>query len=57
MLITLCFYGEAVVNRALDRVRQKVAAKLGEVSPDAAAVTWITDFPLFEWCAPPEVPD
>jgi hypothetical protein len=42
---------EAVVNRALDRVRQKVAAELGEVPSDAAALTWVTDFPMFEWCA------
>ena len=39
------------MNRALDRVRQKVAAELGEVPSDAAALTWVTDFPMFEWCA------
>lgn len=43
---------EAVVNRALDRVRQRVAAELGEVSADAAGLTWVTEFPMFEWCAP-----
>lgn len=46
---------EAVVNRALDRVRQKVAAELGEVPADAAALTWVTDFPMFEWCVPVEI--
>lgn len=39
------------MNRALDRVRQKVAAELGEVPANAAALTWVTDFPMFEWCA------
>ena len=39
------------MNWALDRVRQKVAVELGEVPSDAAALTWVTDFPMFEWCA------
>ncbi len=46
-----CPCREAVVNRALDRVRQRVAAELGEVPAGAAALTWVTDFPMFEWCA------
>ncbi len=42
---------EATINRALDRVRQKVAGVLEEVPADATALVWVTDFPMFEWCA------
>ena len=33
-------------------MRQKVAADLGEIPQDTTALTWVTDFPMFEWCAP-----
>jgi hypothetical protein len=28
-----------------------VARTLGEVDDDATALLWVTDFPMFEWCA------
>ena len=37
--------------RALDRVRQYVGRTLGEVNESATALLWVTDFPMFEWCA------
>jgi aspartyl-tRNA synthetase len=39
---------EATVNKALDRVRQFVAATLDMVPPGQHAVLWITEFPMFE---------
>ena len=32
-------------------MRQYVARTLGEVDEDATALLWVTDFPMFEWCA------
>ena len=43
-------------RRALDRVRQFVARALGEVDEEATALLWVTDFPMFEWCAPENQP-
>ena len=40
-----------MARRALDRVRQYVARSLGEVDDSATALLWVTDFPMFEWCA------
>ncbi|CAL8467107.1 g6643 [Coccomyxa elongata] len=39
----------AVVHKALDRVRQFVAADLGEIDESKHALLWVTDFPMFEW--------
>lgn len=39
----------AAVDKALDRVRQFLAAELGEVDPSAQALLWVTDFPFAEW--------
>lgn len=38
---------EDIVNKTLDRVRQFVAATLGEVPEGKHAFLWVTDFPLF----------
>ena len=38
----------AVVNAALDKVRQFLAAELNEIPADSHAITWITDWPMFE---------
>ncbi|KAK9824897.1 hypothetical protein WJX74_004037 [Apatococcus lobatus] len=38
----------AVVNAALDKVRQYLAAELKEIPADSHAITWITDWPMFE---------
>eukprot|EP00887_Chlorella_sp_A99_P008037 scaffold12.g8037.t1 len=40
---------EAVVNRALDRVRQYLARDLGLIQEGRHALLWVVDFPLFEW--------
>jgi len=47
-LILLIADKEAVANKALDRVRQFVAHTLGLVE-DRHALTWVTDFPMFEF--------
>ena len=33
-------------------MRQFVAQQLGEVNVTKNALLWVTDFPMFEWCAP-----
>ncbi|MCF7838196.1 MAG: aspartate--tRNA ligase [Candidatus Marinimicrobia bacterium] len=38
----------AVVNTALGRLRLLAAAQAGVIDPAAFALTWVTDFPLFE---------
>ncbi|KAK9836255.1 hypothetical protein WJX84_004773 [Apatococcus fuscideae] len=38
----------AAVNAALDKVRQFLAAQLKEIPASSHAVTWITDWPMFE---------
>lgn len=38
----------AMVNRALDRVRQYIARELDMIPTDSHALCWITDWPLFE---------
>ena len=38
-----------VTNSALGNVRKKVAKTLGLYDEDAFALTWVTDFPMFEW--------
>ena len=38
----------AVVNAALDKVRQFLAAQLQEIPPESHAIAWITDWPMFE---------
>lgn len=47
-LLLLAAGPKAVVNRALDAVRQYVAGQLGEVPASKHALLWVTDFPLFE---------
>ena len=39
----------AVVNKALDRVRQVLGRELGLIPPDVFNLVWVTDFPMFEW--------
>ena len=47
--LLLCAAGPpAVVNAALDKVRQFLAAELKEIPADSHAITWITDWPMFE---------
>lgn len=38
----------AIVHASLDRVRQYVAKQLNMVPPNAHALLWVTDFPMFE---------
>jgi len=40
---------KALVNKTLDRVRQFVAKTYGFVPENSHAVTWITEFPMFEY--------
>lgn len=45
----LCAAGPpAVVNAALDKVRQFLAVELKEIPAGSHAITWITDWPMFE---------
>ena len=37
------------MNKTLDRVRQFVAKTYGFVPENSHAVTWITEFPMFEY--------
>lgn len=48
-LLLLAAGGFAVVNKALDRVRQYVAKELGMVESGEHALLWVTDFPMYEW--------
>ena len=40
-----------LVSKTLDKVRQFVAEKLGEVPAGQHNVLWVTDFPMFGWNA------
>jgi aspartyl-tRNA synthetase len=40
-----------LVSKTLDKVRQFVAEKLGEVPAGKHNVLWVTDFPMFGWNA------
>ncbi|KAK9807183.1 hypothetical protein WJX73_004912 [Symbiochloris irregularis] len=48
-LLLLAAGPAATVNKALDAVRQFIAASLEEVDTGKHALVWVTDFPLFEW--------
>ena len=51
-LLLLAAGAEARVNASLDRVRQYLAASLGEVPRQGTAahsLHWVVDFPMFEW--------
>ena len=41
----------AIVNAALDKVRQAIAAELNLIDTDKLNFLWVTDFPMFEWNA------
>jgi aspartyl-tRNA synthetase len=46
-LMLLVAAPDHVANPALDRVRQCVAQRMNLIRPDAMALLWVTDFPLF----------
>lgn len=37
------------VNKALNRVRLYLIETLSEAPQQQHAITWVTDFPMFEW--------
>ena len=48
-LILLAAGHKALVNKTLDRVRQFIAKTYDMIPPNTHAVTWITEFPMFEY--------
>ena len=48
-LILLAAGHKALVNKTLDRVRQFIAKSYDMIPTDSHAVTWITEFPMFEY--------
>lgn len=48
-LLLLAAGRTAVVNKALDRVRQYIAKDLQLIDPSAHNLLWVTDWPMFEW--------
>lgn len=48
-LLLLAAGPTAVVNKALDRVRQYLAKDLNLIDHSAHKLLWVTDWPMFEW--------
>jgi len=48
-LLLLCVDKPKAAADAMGRIRLRFGQELKLVSPDALAITWVTDFPLLEW--------
>lgn len=48
-LILMIAEEERVVNQSLDHLRRKIARDRHLINPDVYKLTWVTEFPLFQW--------
>lgn len=38
-----------IVNKSLDRLRQRLGREMGLIEPEKINLLWVTNFPMFEW--------
>ncbi|CAD7695632.1 unnamed protein product [Ostreobium quekettii] len=49
LLLLVATSSVQLANNVLSHLRLYLAKELGEISEDAHALVWVTDFPMFEW--------